>query len=138
MRTEVVDVADEFAGGVDDVQSLQGAALTDELAGEIAFGILAPASAVVGDADADEMSLEQVDYFRIIEGRRTEGHDVVSAAAERLAAGNPDEDRLLGLGGRVLRFHDRHVPRDGTPQLVLGRLQLFVQFFELGRGQATG
>src|SRR5262249_52996708 len=116
---EIVDIADQVAGRVDDVQSLQSAALADELAGEFSLGVLAPAGAVVGDADAHEVLAEQLYHLRIVESRRTEGHNVVSATPERLAAGHPYEERLLLPRGLLPAFQDRDLPRDRAPQLVL-------------------
>src|SRR5262245_23636015 len=122
LGSEIVDIADEIAGCVDDVQPLQSAALTDDLAGEIALGVLAPAGAVVGDTDTDEMRLEHVHDLGIVEGRRTEGHNVVSATAERFAARDPDKYRLLGFGRGLPAFEDRDMPRNGPPQLIFGWL----------------
>src|SRR5262249_56035249 len=65
-----------------------------------------------------------------------EGDWVVTGRGQRLASGAPDEDGLPFLGGRLPSFDNRHVPRNRPPQLVLGRLKLFVQLVEIGDRQA--
>src|SRR5262245_42062579 len=106
------------------MQALQRAARADDLAGKVSLGVFAPSRAVMSNADADEPAAEQFHDAGVVEGRRTEGHDVVSAAAKRLAAGNPHEDRLALLGGQFPPLNDRDLPRDRAPEFILGRLQL--------------
>src|SRR6185436_6065997 len=95
-----------------------GPGLVYNLPAEIALLVLEGPSSVVGDAHADEPGPEESDNLGIAERRPTEGDDIVSAAAQGLSAGHPDEHRLLLSGRRLAALEERDLPWNCPPQLV--------------------